>query len=259
MWFFPAIVDFPADLPLTVAPRNFAGVAFWIIVVGLASFWLIAYGLAIQRARVDKRVGIPAFAVAGNFAWEFVHSLVIQQQASQRPFNFAWLLVDAVILGQVFRYGNKDFSWLSTRVFRLMMVGVIAWAMAFMLLMTRELHDVLGLYDGTVLVVFVSASFIYTLRQRRSSAGQSMYIAVSKWMGTFLAGLNTVFVYPHRWFVLFMFATAFVLDVTYMMMLYRQIRAEGQSPWAVNRPPVTVPDSRTPEATRAPVGSDVPA
>jgi uncharacterized membrane protein len=225
-----------------VAPKNFDGVAFWIIVVGLASFWVLAYAFAIQRARVDKRVGIPSLAVAGNFAWELVHSLVIQQQASQRPFNFVWLLVDTIILSQVFRYGNKDFPSLYVRAFRRVILGTLAWAAVFMILMTRELHDVLGLYDGTILVVFVSASFIYTLQKRRSSAGQSMYIATCKWVGTFLAGLNTVFVYPHRWFVLFMFGTAFVLDVTYMVMLHRQIRAEGASPWAFNRPRVVAPD-----------------
>lgn len=143
-----------------------------------------------------------------------------------------------MIIVQVFRYGGKDFSGLSSRAFRGMMVISLVWSAAFYIFMTRELHDILGLYDSTILVVFDSWCFIYTLRQRRSSAGQSMYIAICKWLGTFLAGVETIFVYPHRSLLLFMFGTAFVLDVTYTVLLYRRIRAEGESPWIFSRPPV---------------------
>lgn len=255
MWFPPPLIRLPSSAttePLNVAPREFTNVAFWCIVAALVGFWVLAYGLAIQRARVDKYVGIPALAVAGNFAWEFVHSLVIDQNIQQRPFNLVWLLVDVFILTQVFRYGNKDFPRMSRGAFRTLIIGTLLYAAAVMLAMTYEFRDVLGLYDGVILCTGLSASFIVTLRQRKSSAGQSMYIAISKWLGSFFAGLNTLIVYPHRSLLLLLFATVFVLDVTYIALLYRQIRAEGGSPWALNRPRVIVSEDRDPGESRTP-------
>jgi hypothetical protein len=239
MWFLPPLIHLPSPSPLLIPARDFHGIAFFAILTALALLWIFAYAFAIHRARIDKRVGIPCLAVVGNFSWEFVHSTLLQQDPSQRPYDLAWLAVDCVIIVQVFKYGRKDFPGLSERAFRWMLVGALAWSGAFYILITRDIHDTLGLYDSTMLVVFESWCFIYTLRRRKSSAGQSLYVAVFKWWGTFLAGVETLFVYPHRTFLLFMFGTAFVLDVTYTVLLYRRISAEGQSPWALSRPPVT--------------------
>jgi hypothetical protein len=258
MW-LPPIIKFAHVPPLMVPATSFGGAAFWLLVTGLVTFWLFAYVLAIHRARVDKRVGIPTLAVVGDVAWEGVHSLVIQGFQAQRLLDFAWFLVDLVILWQVFLYGNKDFPAMSSKAYRAMVLGALAWAVAFMILMTREFSDVIGLYDGNILVMFLSWSFVYTLRKRKSSAGQSMYVAIFKWLGTFLACVNTAFVYPHRLFLLFTFATAFVLDVTYMVMLHRQIRAEGASPWAFNRPPVAVHDQIAPSGAVAAVTPGITA
>lgn len=247
MWFPPALIPLPKSAttePLNIAPKDFTNFWFWCIVVGLVTFWVIAYGFAIQRAHVDKYVGIPAIAVAGNFAWEFSHSLIIDQNIEQRPFNLVWMLVDICILTQVFRYGNKDFPKMSRVAFRAMIIGTLLYAATIMLAMTYEFRDVLGLYDGVILATGLSSSFIITLRQRKSSIGQSMYIAIPKWLGTFLAGLNTLIVYPHRTLLLILFATCFVIDVVYIVMLYRQIRSEGESPWAINRPRVILDEDR---------------
>lgn len=238
MWFVPPLIHLPWPAPLMVAPNNFQGVAFYIILTALAGLWILAYAFAIYQARIDKRVGIPTLAVVGNFSWELVHSTLLQQQASQRPYDLAWFLVDCVIIVQVFRYGRKDFPGLSERAFRWMIAGALFWTGAFYILITRDIHDILGLYDSTMLVVFESWCFIYTLRKRGSSVGQSMYIAICKWLGTFLAGVETIFVYPHRTFLLFMFGTAFVLDVTYTVLLYRVIRTEGLAPWVIRRQPI---------------------
>jgi hypothetical protein len=255
MW-LPPIVNFAHIPPAIIPQTNFRGIPFWTIVISMVAFWLFAYIFAIQRASVDKRAGIPALAIAGDVAWEGTHSLVIAGYVPQRTLDFVWFAFDLVLLYQVFRYGNKDFPSLTGKTFRAMIWGVIAWCAVAMILLTRELNDTIGAYDGYFLVIFVSWSFIYTLRRRRSSAGQSMYIAVSKWVGTSMAGLNTFFVYPHHTFLIYSFITAFALDVTYMVMLYRQIRAEGASPWVFRRPPVTAP-ADVPAAPRPDAGADL--
>ncbi|WP_378733217.1 hypothetical protein [Nocardia brasiliensis] len=246
MWFPPYLIDLPTVAPVVLPPRDFHSIGFYSIVTGLAVCWLIAYGLAIHRGFVDKRVGIPAAFVCANIAWEFMHSLVIQQDAELRPFYLAWALVDILILYQVLKWGNRDFPSMSRRAFRGMVAAIIAYAAALTLLMTYEFKDPIGLYDGAGLNILLSTSFILMLRSRGSSAGQSMYIALFKWAGTALGALNTIIVFPERRLLLFLFATVSILDFCYMTMLYRQIRREGANPWQFNRPPVPDTPVRTP-------------
>ncbi|MDG4752610.1 hypothetical protein O7630_16820 [Micromonospora sp. WMMD718] len=245
-WLPPALVDLPRVAPSVSAPADFRNGWFWAIVAGIAVFWILAYGLSIQRAFVDKAVGIPVVIVAINFAWEFVHSFVIDQEPAQRPANFVWFFVDIVIVTQVVRYGHRDFPRLSRRLFRRLFFGLVAIAAVQLFLMAREFRDILGMYSGCALNVGMSAAFIVMLVKRRSSAGQSVYAAICKMVGSQLAGLNVLILFPDRYLVLSWFVMMLVLDIVYVRMLYRQIRAEGQSPWNLNRPPVGVPAAPVP-------------
>jgi hypothetical protein len=247
-WLPPALIDLPAIAPNVSEPRDFRNGWFWAIVVGIALFWLLAYTLAIHRARVDRRTGIPSVVVAINFSWEFVHSFVIDQEPAQRPANFLWFFFDFIIVYQVMKYGKKDFPKLTDQGFKRMFWGVCAYCAVQHYLMAYEFRDVLGMYSGVALNVGLSASFIITFRQRRSSAGQSVYIAVFKMLGSFLAGLNVLIIFPTRTLVLFWFVIILALDLAYVRMIARQIRAEGQSPWALNRPPVQEPAVQDPAA-----------
>ncbi|MFE7659726.1 transmembrane-type terpene cyclase [Streptomyces celluloflavus] len=240
-WLPPALVDLPSVASSVSEPRDFRNGWFWAIVVGIALFWFLAYCLAVHRAHVDKRAGIPTVVVAINFSWEFVHSFVIDQGPAQRPANFIWFFFDFIIVYQVMKYGKKDFPKLSERNFRRPFWGICGYCAVQHYLMAYEFRDVLGMYSGVALNVGLSASFIITLRQRRSSAGQSVHIAVCKMLGSFLASLNVFIIFPSRAIVLFWFVVILVLDLTYVRMVFRQIRAEGRSPWVLNRPPVTDP------------------
>jgi hypothetical protein len=251
-WLPPALFDLPGLASAVSEPRDFRNAWFWTIVVGLGTFWALAYGLAIQRAFVDKFVGIPVVVVAINFAWEFVHSIVIDQEPAQRPANFAWVLIDIVIVVQIMFWGHKDFPSLPRKLFRQLFWALVVIAAIELFLSAREFRDILGMYSGCLLNVGISAAFIVTLVKRRSSAGQSLYVAICKMMGSLLAGLNTLIIFPGRHLVLSWFVIIFVLDVIYLRMIYRQIRAEGQSPWALHRPRVFPPaEQPVPDRERA--------
>lgn len=250
-WLPPALIDLPSVAPSVSEPRDFRNGWFWAIVVAIGLFWLLAYSLAIHRAQVDRRAGIPSVVVAINFSWELVHSLAIDQEPAQRPANFLWVLFDIVIVYQVMKFGSKDFPRLTDQGFKRLFWGIFGYCLVQHFLMAYEFRDVLGMYSGVALNVGLSASFIITLRQRRSSAGQSVYIAVCKMFGSFFAGLNVLIIFPSRTLVLFWFGVILALDLAYVRMLARRIRAEGQSPWTLNRPPVTEPAVPEPKADAA--------
>ncbi|MYU12279.1 hypothetical protein GTZ78_16660 [Streptomyces sp. SID8361] len=243
MWFPPALIDLPNIAPVTLPEADRPSWLFWILMGPCASGWLVAYGLAIYRAKLDKRVGIPVFVVEVNLAWEFTLSLILDQADVQRPINLSWFLVDCFILRQTLAYGWKDYPGMSRRTFRWMVFGVIAWSAVFHIMTTYELKDATGIYTGTGLNVFLSLSFIFMLNRRGSSLGQSMYVALAKGIGSFFAGWTVLVMYPGHHLFIFLFLTVWTIDATYCVLLYRKVREEGRSPWAWNRGPTEVPDA----------------
>jgi hypothetical protein len=187
------------------------------------------------------------------FAWGFSLTFVLQQTPSQRQINFLWVLFDVVLLYQALRYGPRDYPDLSPRVFRWTFVGVLLWAALIVVVGANEFHDTDGMYTGMIIQVPLSASFLMMLKRRGSSAGQSMYIAVVKLVGSLFAGLTGFLLYPSHHLLQVLVPTYFALDVAYLVMLRQTMRREGRPLWAW-RAPAVVPGTPA-ESAMAGVGT----
>lgn len=240
-WLPPYLIPLQKTPPVALQPEHPASWLFWLIMGPAAVGWLGSYALAIHRAHIDKRVGIPAFMVAVDFAWEFSLAFILQQDSQQRHIDLAWVLFDSVVLYQVFKYGRKDYPSLSKRQFNGIIVGILLYCSVLVMVGVNEIHDQNGIYTGSIINIPLSVAFIVMLRRRKSSVGQSMYIALSKAIGTVFAETGALLVYPTHWLLLVLFPTMSAIDIVYIVLLRRTIIAEGQSPWAFRRPPVQLP------------------
>ncbi|MDT9682489.1 hypothetical protein RND61_10465 [Streptomyces sp. TRM76323] len=255
-----ALIPMSDPAPITIPEVHRERWLYWMCMGPAAVGWLAAYAFAIHRGLKDKRVGIPPLLVAVNFAWEFNLSIVLDQDTTQRHTNFYWALFNSLIIYQTLKWGWKDFPKLTKRQFRAAFVGMFVWASLMVVVGTNELGDIPGVYTGTVINIPLSAAFIYMLHNRGSSAGQSMHIAVAKAIGSLFAGITVYIEFPGHYLFFVLFPTIHVLDIIYIRMLHRRIRAEGHSPWAFNRPPVPDPYEAAPaSAPAAPAGPDTPA
>lgn len=207
----------------------------------IGALWLSAYAFAIQRARIDGWCGIPAVAVAANIAWEFDYSFVIYQQTWQRPFNIAWFLLDIYIMYQVFYSSRREYPRLTPRQFIAVIAGVCGFFAIMFGAITLDINDSYGAYTGLLANTLMSPAFLVMLYRRRSSVGQSMYVAISKCSGTFVGSVMSISLYPHSHIIWVMGIFCFVLDVVYGVLLYRQIRSEDGAPWSLRRPTPSVP------------------
>lgn len=230
-WLPPYLFPMSSVPPVSVGPAN-VGWLFWLVAAPTALGWTLTYLLAIRQAILDGRVGIPAYLVAVDFAWEFTLTFVLQQTPRQRQIDFLWAICDAVLLYQVFRYGRRDYQRMSPRAFRWSVIGVVVWAALAVLAGANEFHDTDGMYTGMIIQVPLSASFLLMLNRRGSSVGQSMYIAVAKFVGSLAAGLTAFLVYPAHHLFLVLVPTYVVIDIVYLLRLRRVMRAEGRPLWA---------------------------
>jgi hypothetical protein len=205
----------------------------WSLVIAVG--WMTAYFLGIRRAYLDKVVAIPLFAIPFNWAWEFSFGFLFVDITP--PVGVAsivgWFFIDIVIVVQAFRYGQKELPGPPVRrsTFLWSYAVLFPFAYALMIMTTRELGDYDGAYTAFWLNVFMSFAFITMLHRRQSSAGQNIYIAFGKMLGTFGSSALFALFYPHRPLLFLSYVTIFVLDWVYLVLLYRRLRADGRSPW----------------------------
>ena len=167
-----------------------------IVISGLC--WTIVYIDGIRVGFRDKSYAIPFYALALNFAWELLytyHGFRINGVDAQNIFNAAWLTFDIGILYTYFRFGRRyvkafrdhppadapgtDFAFILWSVLGLVTAFAVQYAVI------REFGVAKGAaYSAFPQNLIMSILFIAMLARRGSREGQSLVIAVSKWVGT---------------------------------------------------------------------------
>jgi hypothetical protein len=190
--------------------------------------WVAAYVLIIRRGRADQAYGMPIAAAAANVSWEFIFSFVRPYEPPQLYGNLAWLFLDVVILFQCVRYGRREWAPpLSAPLFYAGCALVQAMAFGLVWFASQEVAN------GPRVVAFaqnlmMSALFIALLLRRRSGAGQSLAIGVSKLVGTAAASAYCVLTARDSPLLRTLFLAILVLDAVYVLLVRR--RALGPDP-----------------------------
>jgi hypothetical protein len=183
--------------------------------------WTGVYILIIVRSYKDKIYGMPYWALAFNFSWEFIFSFLLSihspDQQLQLFVNRVWLLFDLFIFVSYFRYGQKEWpANLPRWLFYPYSLLVLLTGFFFVYLISVELDHSQGTYAAFIQNLMMSWLFILMLQRRNSMAGQSIAIAALKLVGT----LAPTLIYGAKSsFVLFLGAGCFVADVIYLVML----------------------------------------
>jgi hypothetical protein len=197
-------------------------------------------------------------ALAANLSWEAIWAFVL------KPFSdighiltIPWFCIDLVIGAQCVMYGRNDATEpLLRKYHRWLFAAAIAVAFPVTYLSFKEFDDWYAEYTASVGAFLISVLFVGLSVRRRGVSGQSMYIAVSKWLGTFLAWIATsltvnttpthpwpaspwAFVadtvrhtaYPLTPLINFLYAITFITDILYMVLLRSRLRECGIPRW----------------------------
>ena len=160
--------------------------------------WTIVYIDGIRIGFRHKSYAIPFYALALNFAWELLYTFFgfkTNGVTVQNVFNAVWLAFDGGILYTYFKFGRKyfrafraqppataggsDFAFIAWSV-----LGIIT-AFAVQYAFRREFGVAKGAaYSAFPQNLIMSVLFIGMLITRGNREGQSLTIAVNKWLGT---------------------------------------------------------------------------
>ena len=158
---------------------------FLTILSGVA--WTIVYIESIRVGFRDKSYAMPLVALALNISWETIYAVHSLSSVSAQTFvNFAWALLDLVIVFTYFRFGRSELPKFVIRpVFIVWSLVVFGSAYAIQALFIGEFGWTdAARYSAFLQNVLMSGLFIAMLVVRRGARGQSMIIAVAKWIGT---------------------------------------------------------------------------
>ena len=201
--------------------------------------WTIVYIDGIRIGFRDKSYAIPFFALALNFAWEALYTFFgfrINGINVQNIFNAVWLTFDVGILYTYFKFGQKYFSqWLRTETsanglntksaFTSWSVLGLVTAFALQYAILREFGIAKGAgYSAFLQNLLMSVLFIAMLAGRGTREGQSLSIAINKWIGTLaptiLYGLIGEGGFPRGSFLILLAGVlCTVFDLIYIRML----------------------------------------
>jgi hypothetical protein len=99
------------------------------------------------------------------------------------------------------------------------------------LAVVHELGDLAEAYAGMGANLVMSALFVNFVLTRGSAAGQSMYIGLLKLIGTAIIYVVGDAAHPSSKVLPVSHVACAVLDGVYLLLLYRQLRKDGLSPW----------------------------
>ncbi|WP_327253321.1 transmembrane-type terpene cyclase [Streptomyces sp. NBC_01244] len=216
---------------------------FLTLVSGVA--WTLVYAEAIRVGLRDRAYAMPVAALALNFAWESTYAVndIRTGLSAQGVVNVVWALADIVIVYTYLRYGRAELPGFVTRpLFAVWTVLLFASAFTVQWLFLAHFgaHDA-SRYSAFLQNLLMSGLFIALYASRRGPLGQSLVIAVAKWIGT-LAPTFLFGVIEDAPFILGLGLMCAVFDLAYIALLARNpaggrrgVVADLRSPAAPSR------------------------
>ena len=207
---------------------------FYQLLIGSGICWTLTYILIIRRGVLDLTYGMPAAALLANLAWELIYSFLYPHAMPQLAVDRVWFIFDGLMLLQFIRFGPAARGVKITPLFYLEFLFGFVVAFVLIILLGKQINDVNGVYAAFGQNLMMSVLFMVMLRDRRSSKGQSLYIALFKMLGTLLASAAFFWhtkTYSQSYLLQFLFVAIFVYDVIYTIMLYYRLKREKLKPF----------------------------
>jgi hypothetical protein len=194
---------------------------FLTVVSGLA--WTIVYVESIRLGFKYKTYAMPVAALGLNIAWETIYGIhgLTETLDAQTVFNLLWAAADVVIVYTFFRFGRAELpKFVSRPLFIGWGVVIFGTAYAVQSLFIAEFGWLDGArYSAFLQNLLMSGLFIAMLVVRRGTRGQSMVIAIAKWLGT-LAPTILIGVLNNLPFIIGIGVLCSVFDLIYIGMLW---------------------------------------
>nr|WP_200803587.1 hypothetical protein [Hespellia stercorisuis] len=194
---------------------------------------MIVYEECIRLGIKQKTYAMPFWALALNLTWEAIYSYSDIFLGAHGPLegitiaqavvNVFWVCLDCVILYTYFKYGKKEWPQkISGKLFVPWSLLVLVCSAVLQLAFIKEFGFFLAAeYSAFLQNLLMSVLFIHLFISRKSMEGQSLLLAVAKWIGT-LAPTILMGVIQFNIVVLTVGLFCSVFDIIYIILLLKE-------------------------------------
>lgn len=193
--------------------------------------WSIVYIELIRKGFKDKTYGMPLFALGLNFAWELIYSvdeIVLGAASIQGWVNLVWAVLDAIIVYTYFKYGREYFPEKGKKYF--VPFSILAFASCFVMQFAFYFHFeggvLAGEYSAFAQNAAMSILFITMLFNRGNTRGQTVLMAVAKWIGTLAPTILMGILQEFNIYIILMGVVCSVFDIMYIVVLRKWKKTE---------------------------------
>lgn len=194
---------------------------------------MIVYEECIRLGIKQKTYAMPFWTLALNITWEAIYSYsdifleahgpLTGINVAQSVVNVFWVFLDCVILYTYFKYGKKEWpEQISGKLFVPWSLLVILCSALLQLVFIKEFGFVLAAkYSAFLQNLLMSVLFIHLFISRKNMEGQSLLLAIAKWIGT-LAPTILMGVIEFNIVVLTAGLFCSVFDIIYIILLIKK-------------------------------------
>jgi hypothetical protein len=97
------------DIPPPHVPPFFLSISNALLQTG-GALWTLCYVLLTLASFRDRSYGMPLFALAYNFAWEFVYGLIVAETPLEQFVFTIWLILDLGMVYGLLKYGKEEWN-----------------------------------------------------------------------------------------------------------------------------------------------------
>jgi hypothetical protein len=150
--------------------------------------WTVVYLAAIRVGFQQKTYAIPAAALALNIAWESIYAThgLAADPSVQTFVNLAWTVADLLIIYTFLRYGRRELPGFVSRLMFItwsILLFATAYIVQWLFIVEFGWSDA-SRYAAFLQNLLMSGLFIAMFVARGGPRGQSIIIAIAKWIGT---------------------------------------------------------------------------
>lgn len=218
-----------------------------LIVTGIGwIFWITLYALIIRSIHRDKYVEMPWICALGNISWEFVWGFLFYQSVQEIGQLFvwsyrAWFILDIYIFWGVLKYGSKQlvipeikkyYTWICLAV-------VACWVSLYSTFIYSGFDNKWGSQSAYISNVLISTLFITLFLRQWRFKKFTKTMAWCKCLGTLAYTIVYFNFDPPNLFVHVIGGLVFLLDISYLIMLYK-LQGKNWKPVGDKTTPETV-------------------
>ena len=194
--------------------------------------WIIVYEECIRLGFKHKSYAMPFFALALNVAWEAIytysdiflnaHGELTGMTLVQTIANAFWVCLDVVILITYFKFGKKYWNKNIDEKYFMpwSILGLITCFLLQIVFIVEFDFQMAAEYSAFLQNLLMSILFISMFVKRGNMDGQSLLLAVAKWIGT-LAPTILMGIITYNPLVLVTGILCSVFDIIYIIMLLK--------------------------------------